>query len=180
MLILDAQRDLRRAFLGGFVGQNVSGLIWLLSAVISTFVSPLYGMAALFVVSIFIYPLTQLGSRLIGRAGKLSEGNTLGQLATQTAFTVPVGFLLVAAATFYREDWFYPAAMIVVGAHYLPFVFLYGMREFGALAVSLIAGGVVIALYIPGMFSLEGWIGAILMIVFAFVGRWVVLREERR
>ncbi len=35
---------------------------------------------------------------------------------------------LVAAATLYRLGWFYPAFMIVLGAHYFPFAFLYGLR----------------------------------------------------
>ena len=73
------------------------------------------------------FPLTQVVLRTIGRRPTLSPDNTLGQLATQIAFTVPMNFLLVAAATLYRENWFYPASMIVVGAHYLPFIFLYGM-----------------------------------------------------
>ena len=36
MLIQEAQREMRATFLGGFAGQGVSGLIWLLSAALST------------------------------------------------------------------------------------------------------------------------------------------------
>lgn len=180
MLIDEAQKELRTAFLGGFVGQMISGLIWGLSAAVSAWVSPRAGMIALFVVSAMLFPLTQLTLRLIGRPARLSPANTLGQLATQVAFTVPVGFLLVAAATLYRENWFYPASMIVVGAHYLPFIFLYGMWQFGVLAVLLVFGGVGIGLYGADVFSLGGWLSALAMIAFAFWGRSVALREERK
>jgi len=180
MLIADAQREMRSAFLGGFVGQLVAGAIWAISAAIGTWVRPVYGMAVLFFVSMLLFPLTQLILRLIGRPARLSAGNTLGQLATQIAFTVPIGFALVGAATLYRENWFYPASMVLVGAHYLPFMFLYGMWQFGVLAGLLIAGGLAIGLYGPDVFSLGGWLGAGLLLGFAFWGRHVVLSGERQ
>jgi hypothetical protein len=37
--------------------------------------------------------------------------------------------------------------MVVLGAHYLPFAFLYGMRILAALAALLVGGGVIIAMY---------------------------------
>ncbi len=70
--------------------------------------------------------------------------------------------------------------MVVVGAHYLPFIFLYGMHQFGILAGFLIAGGVGIGLYGPDMFSLGGWVSAFILIIFAFVGRSVILKEESK
>ncbi len=178
MHILDAQREMRSAFLGGFVGQSVSGLIWLVAAGLGTWVSPGYGMTALFFGSMGIFPLTQLGVRLMGRPGKVSPENKLWGLGSQTAFTVPLNFLLVGAATLYRETWFFPAAMIVVGTHYLPFITLYGMRLFGALAALLVVGGAGLALYGPELFSLGGWLTGVVLIGFAFAGRAVVLREE--
>lgn len=180
MLIAEAQRELRLAFMGGFIAQLIEGGIWALSAGVSLWAAPLYGMVVLFIASIFLYPLTQLTLRLIGHNTTLSIGNTLDQLATQLAFTVPVGFLLVLAATLYRENWFYPASMIIVGAHYIPFVFLYGMREFGALAILMVAAGAGIGLYGPNIFSLGGWITAVLLIGFALIGRGVYRRESRR
>jgi hypothetical protein len=125
-----------------------------------------------------LFPLTQFTLKFMGRPAKLSPENTLNQLAMQIAFTVPIGFLLVGAATLYRENWFYPASMVVVGAHYLPFIFLYGMPQFGILAGLLIAGGVGIGLYGPDVFSLGGWVSAIILIIFAFIGRSVILKEE--
>lgn len=178
MHIKDAQKELRSAYLGGFAGQLIAGLIWALSAAVSTWGTPRLGMAVLFFVSMLLFPITQVTLRWMGRPARLSAENTLNQLAMQIAFTVPIGFILVGAATLYRESWFYPASMIVVGAHYLPFIFLYGMPEFGFLAGLLIVGGVGMGLYGPDTFSLAGWVSAVILVVFAFIGRNVVIREE--
>ncbi len=180
MHIADAQHEMRTAFLGGFVGQLVAGLIWALSAAVSTWIASTYGMAVLFFVNMLLFPVTRLILRLMGRSARLSAGNTLGHLATQIAFTVPIGFILVGAVTLDRPQWFYPASMVVVGAHYVPFIFLYGMWQFGILAGGLIGGGVLLGLYGPAIFSLGGWISAIAFVGFAFLGRSVVVREERR
>ncbi len=180
MDVKSAQFEMRSAFLGGFAGQLVSGLIWLISAAISLFVSPLYGMAVLFFGSMLIFPLTQVLIRALGRPGKTSEENKLWPLGTQTAFTVPINFLLVGAATLYRQEWFFPAAMIVVGSHYLPFITLYGMKLFGVLAGLLVVGGLVLALYGPSIFSLGGWVTGFVLILFAFLGRRQVRNEERQ
>jgi len=179
MSIIESQREMRSAFLGGFAGQLVSGIIWLIAAALGMFLKPSAGMAALFFGSMGIFPLTQLVVRLMGRPGKVSPENGLWKLGSQVAFTVPLNFLLVGAATLYRAEWFFPAAMVVVGSHYLPFITLYGMKFFGILAGLLIVCGAMLALYGPQIFSLGGWITGVLLIVFAFIGRSLVLIEER-
>ncbi len=179
MKVLNAQREIRSAFLGGFAGQLVSGLIWLAAACLSIWVSPRSGMVLLFLGGMFIFPLTQGVLRLIGRPAKVSTDNALWSLGLQIAFTVPINFLLVGAIGLYRESWFFPAAMIVVGAHYLPFIALYGMKMFGILGVLLVLGGTGLALYGPSIFSLGAWLTALVLIVFAFIGRQIVLQEEK-
>ena len=47
--------------------------------------------------------------------------------------------------------------MILLGAHYLPFVFLYGMRMFAVLAAVLVGGGTLIAMYFSASFSAGAW-----------------------
>lgn len=178
MDIKDCQLEMRYAFMGGFAGQLVSGIIWLVAAALGVWLSPVASMAALFFGSMGIFPLTQLLIRLMDRPGKVSPENGLWSLGSQVAFTVPLNFLLVGAASLYRENWFFPAAMIVVGTHYLPFITLYGMKMFGILSGLLIIGGAGLAMYGPQIFSLGGWITAFLLITFAFIGRHLVLQEE--
>jgi hypothetical protein len=178
MIIRAAQREIRTVFMGGFAGQLVSGILWLASAALSTWVAPTYGMLGLFFGGMFIFPLTQLTLRLMRRTTKLSPENSLNQLAMQIAFTVPINFLLVGAATLANMNWFYPAAMIAVGAHYLPFIFLYGMWQFGILAGLMIVGGYVFAQVLPVGFSTGGWITGVLLLVAAVVGLVIFKREK--
>jgi len=100
MLVADAQREVRTAFVGGSMGQLVSGLLWLASAALATWGTPRQAITLLVLGGFFIFPTTQLGLKLLGHAGELS---------------------------------------IVLGAHYLPFVFLYGMRMFAALGKLAVA-----------------------------------------
>ncbi len=179
MDIKDAQREMRSAFLGGFAGQLLAGLIWAGAAALGTWSRPRSAMLFLFLCSMVLFPMTTVLLRLIGRPARLSPGNTLGQLGAQVAFTVPIGFLLVAAASGPRPNWFFPAAMVLVGAHYLPFVFLYGMPMFGVLAGLMIAAGVGAAVLAPGSFSAGAWAAAAVLVAFGLIGRGLVLREER-
>lgn len=173
------QQEMRMAFLGGFAGQLVSGLIWLIAAFISVLVAPEYGMMVLFFGSMAIFPLTQLFLKGLGRSAKVGEQNGLWALGSQVAFTVPINFLLVGAIILYKPIWFFPAAMIVVGTHYLPFITLYGMKMFGVLSALLIAIGTTLALYGPAIFSLGAWITGALLIAFALMGRHLLLKEEK-
>lgn len=178
MHITDAQRDVRTTYLGGFAGQLVSGLIWLASAALAVTRSPKAGILVLVFGGMLIYPLTLLTLRLMGRPASLPGDHPMNALARQIAFLVPIGLPLIAAATLYRLNWFYPAFLVVVGAHYLPFTFLYGMRQFTFLGAAMIAAGLAIGFWLPRSFVLGGFAGAALLLVFAFIGRAAV-RSDR-
>ena len=173
MLVEEAQREMRTVYQGGYVGQLVSGVLWLVSAALGTFVSVNAGLISLFLGGFFIFPLTQLGLRLAGLPASLSSGNPLQSLAKQVAFIVPVCLPVVLGATYYNVNWYYPAFMIVVGAHYMPFMFLYGMWQFGILAGILIAGGVAIAMLLPGTFAAGGWFTGLVLVGFGLGLYWV-------
>ncbi|MGA9643997.1 MAG: hypothetical protein WBQ72_21545 [Terriglobales bacterium] len=177
MVVEDAQREVRTVFVGGFWGQLVSSAIWLASAGLAVWVSPRAAIIEVVLGGFFIFPITQLLLRLTGGRASLARGNPLGHLAMQIAFTLPLSMLLLVPVTVFRLNWFYPALMILVGAHYLPFTFLYGMRMFIPLSAILVGVGVVIALYAAGTFSLGGWVGGLTLFIFAWIGRGAVRSE---
>lgn len=172
MEIAAAQRDVRTTYVGGFYGQLVAGALWLVAAGIGTWASPAWAMGTLLFGGTLIYPLTVLSLRLAGRPGSLPAGHPMAGLAMQLAFTVPIGLLVALAASGYRQEWFFPASMIIVGAHYLPFTFLYGMRLFALLAATLVFGGVGLALWVPDPFSAGGWLAGATLVLFAFLLRF--------
>jgi hypothetical protein len=169
MEIKSAQQDMQSTFLRGSVGQIVSGVIWLFSAGLGTWVSERYAILALVFAGIFIFPLTQLTLRLLGRPAGLPKEHPMNQLAMQVAFIVPLTLPLIGAAALYNLHWFYPAFMLVLGTHYLPFIFLYGMWEFGVLSAILIGGSVAIGFLSPETFTFGGWFTGVVLLLFALM-----------
>jgi hypothetical protein len=178
MQIRQAQKDVRETFLGGFAGQLVSAVLWGTSAATCTWHSLRLGELVLVLGGFLIFPLTQALLRSMGHAYALPKGHPMNALGIQVAFTLPLTLPLVIGVGALRPAWFYPALMIVMGAHYLPFVFLYGMWQFAVLCATLVASGVLIAMYVPKPISLGAWFTAVLLFVFAFVGRQAA-RNER-
>jgi hypothetical protein len=170
MNISDAQRENRFRFHGGFYGQLVSGVLWLVSAYLAVTVGVKGAIIALVFGGFMIFPATESLVRLSGRK-KLSEANTLRYLGMQVAFVLPFSMLLLVPVTQYNTNLFYPAMMILLGAHYIPFVFLYGMGLFAFLAAILIGGGVCIAMYGASTFSTGAWGTGLVLLLFAFLGR---------
>ena len=97
----------------------------------------------------------------------------------QIAFTLPMTMLLLVPVTEFRLNLFYPALLILLGAHYLPFVFLYGMRMFIPLCAVLVSSGIAIEFYLPQNFSLGAWVGGLTLLAFAWIGRATVKSESR-
>lgn len=179
MKIIEAQREMRTRFVGGFYGQLVSSLLWLLSAILATWKSPRAGIIALVAGGFLIYLITELLIRVTGERCSLSPANTLPSLGRQVAFVLPLSMPLLVPVTLYRQNWFYPGLTLLLGAHFLPFGFLYGMRMYGVLATMLVIGGMVIAMYWSSSFSVGGWYTGMILIVFAMVGREIANREYR-
>ena len=180
MEVAAAQREVRYVFRGGLMGQLVSGLLWLASATAASYGTPRSAMLLLVIGGFFIFPLTMVGLRLLGGPWRLPPENPLNALGMQAAFVLPLTLPLVAAATAHRLEWFYPAFMIALGAHYLPFVFLYGMRMFGALSVTLVGLGLALGRATELAFATPAWLTGGLLIGFAFLGHALVTRERPR
>jgi hypothetical protein len=180
MEIRTAQQEVRSVYINGAVGQAVSGLIWLISTALSTWGNMYYGMLALILGGVFIFPLTQLVLKMMGRRATLSRENPFTQLAMQVAFIVPLLIPVIWAAARANASWFYPAFMIVVGAHYLPFMTLYGMWQYAVLAAVLIGGGVGLIMLLPGSFTPGGWLTSAALFAFAAYAALTYQRERSK
>jgi hypothetical protein len=178
MDVQDAQREVRAVYVGGFWGQLVSSVIWLVSAGLGAWVTPRASILTVVIGGFFIYPLTQMLLRLSGGRASVSRENSFNSLGMQVAFVLPFSMLLLVPVGLYNLNWFFPALMVLLGAHYLPFATLYGMRMFLFLGGILIVTGVVIARYFSGTFSLGAWITGLSLFVFAWIGRSIATGES--
>ncbi len=179
MTISEAQMEIRTRFVGGCYGQFVSGTLWLASAGLAVWRGPRASIIMLVVGGFLIFPATELLIRAIGERAPVNSANALRSLGMQIAFVLPLSMPLLLPVGLYRLNWFYPAMMILLGAHYLPFVFLYGMRMFALLAAFLVGGGTLIAMYFSASFSIGAWYTGTTLLVFAALGRTIVNHEYR-
>lgn len=181
MLVREAQEEVRAVFAGGAVGQAVSALLWLISAIVGTWVSTRSAIIAVVLGGVLIFPITSLALRLLTGRGSLRRENPFNGLAMQSAFILPLSLPIVGAAALYNLNWFYPAFMVALGVHYLPFITLYGMWQFGALAAVLIGAGVAIAMTgLDASFTIGAWFTAAVLFLFALLAwqlRWGRARE---
>ena len=134
MQVTDAQREVRTVYRGGFMGQLVSGLLWLASAAAATWGTMRTAILVLVVGGFFIFPLTTLGLRLLGGPWKLRSDNPLGALGMQVAFVLPLCLPLVGAVAHHHLPWFYPAFMVLLGA-LVWLLFALGFTNFFALTL---------------------------------------------
>ena len=149
----------------------MAGILWLAAAGLAVWRGPHASIIMLVVGGFFIFPATELPIRTFGERTPVSPANALRSLGMQVAFVLPLSMPLLLPVSLYRLNWFYPAMMILLGAHYLPFVFLYGMRMFAVLAALLIGGGTLIAMYFSASFSIGAWYTGTILLVFAALGR---------
>ena len=165
MRIDEAQREMRQVYLGGSVGAFVVAVLWLASAALGSMGMRAQAIYLLIFGGMFIFPLMTLVLRLMGRRASASRENPLNLLAMQVAFTVPLSIPLILAATRGNPEWFFAGFLIVVGAHYLPFVTLYGQPAFYGVAAALLGAGVALPILRPGDFAVGGWVGGVVFVV---------------
>ena len=80
MDIQAAQREVRSVYIGGFAGQLVSSIIWLLSAALGTWGTPKASILTVIIGGFFIFALTQMLLRLWGRRASVSRENLFHSL----------------------------------------------------------------------------------------------------
>jgi len=153
MTVLEAQRDIRRAYVGGGPGVFVSALVWLAAAVVHARQGVGPAFTLLFFGGMLIFPLATLVSRFLFRREKEASGNALGFIALESTIAMIGG--LFAAWLFLptRPDYVFPLAAIAVGTHYFVFKSIYGDRLFwvlGALITAVGVAGILKAVPIPG------------------------------
>ena len=166
MTITEAQADVRRAYRGGFSGPLVSGVIWAMANTVYLLVSPGAAMAALFFGGMLIFPLSAVILRAMPGRISLPTGHPSSALAMQSAFTVPVGLLVAIALGTYEPVLFFPASLLIVGAHYFVFVSLYGTKIFAVLGGALVVLGAIGMFVVPGIGAVSGWIGGAVFLAF--------------
>jgi hypothetical protein len=161
MNISDAQRDIRRAYVGGGPGVIVSSMVWLTTALAQQRTDTAHAFIVLFIGGMFIFPLSMLVCRVLFGRRKEAKDNPLGMTALESTIAMIGG--LLGSWLFLRHDpaLVFPFAAIVVGTHYFAFKTVYGDRLFWLLGAIITAIGLwqIFGTQVPGGVIL--WVAAV-------------------
>lgn len=161
MIVSDAQRDIRRAYVGGGPGVIVSSLVWLVTALTQQRSDTAHAFVVLFIGGMFIFPVSMLVCRALLRREKEAKDNPLGMTALESTIAMIGG--LFGAWLFLRHDpaLVFPFAAIAVGTHYFAFKTVYGDRLFWVLGALITAVGLwqILGTPVPGGVIL--WVAAV-------------------
>lgn len=141
MEISQAQQDLSRAYVGGGPGVLISGLVWLVAALVERSAGIGPGFATLLIGGMAIFPVSKLVCRFgFGCANEVA-GNPFGMTVLECTSAMIAG--LFAAWLFLptRPALVFPLAALAVGTHYFVFATSYGDRRFWALGGLITAIG---------------------------------------
>jgi hypothetical protein len=167
MTLEEAQADMRRAYCNGATGVVTSATVWLgawIAALQSTYMTSI---ATLLIGGMFIFPVSVVFSRILGRSGPHAKGNPLSSLAASGTVWMLLAIPIAYGAALHRAEWFFPAMLVTIGGRYLTFATLYGLRIYHALGAALAIAG--IALVLTKMpFSFGALSGAAIELVFGF------------
>ncbi|MBN1327723.1 MAG: hypothetical protein JW996_07220 [Candidatus Cloacimonetes bacterium] len=170
--------EFRRCHWGGSVYLAVESLLWLLSATVGTAGQIPASMFILLIGGMLVYPIATACSRLL-KMPKPDSSNKLAILSTWIALTIPLGVPLVFMATSVdREHLFFPAFAVLVGAHWLPFAYVYSMKSFAMLAVILVLAGVLFGFVLPQFSAACGFVVGGILLLFAIIN-FIVVHGER-
>ncbi len=172
----EAQRDMRRAYANGGVGVLVSGIVWVIAGLVTQNVGLQYGMAALFFGGMAIHPLSLLLVRLLFKREKAGASNPLEMLALQSTPFLVVGLLVAYVVSDSHSNWFFAIALLAVGARYLVFRTIFGMRHYIMLGVVLIAIGFAAVWYLDLPAYLVAIVGGVTELLFSVI----ILRNQER
>ena len=164
MNFVDAQKNMRDAYVGGGPGMLVSGIVWLVASLVGLFVGVQAAVLTLFFGGMLIFPGGQQLAKLFGRAGTHEQGNPLAPLALEGAFLLFIGLFIAYVMVNIEASFSFPIMLLIIGGRYLTFQTIYGMRLYwiigGLLAVS---GGLCLAFNAP--FAWGGFIGGAIIII---------------
>lgn len=137
--LADAQHDMRVAYYDGAPGVLCSALAWCIAALAAWHFSAAHAVWTLLIGGMFIHPAAILLNKVLGRSGKHDPSNPLASLAMASTFWMIMCLVLAYGVSLLRIEWFFPAALLIIGGRYFTFATLYGMRLYWVFGAVLAA-----------------------------------------
>ena len=163
----EQQQEMRHAHYDGAPGVMVSGLVWIAAAFVCYQLGINKAVWTLLIGGAFIYPISLIVTKAIGRTAKTSKDNALNQLGMASTIWLILCCAMAYGLFLLKPALFFPAMMATIGSRYLIFASIYGRPIFWVMGVSLIVAGnlVLFAAVTP---VLAAGLGGLIEILFAF------------
>jgi hypothetical protein len=164
--VAQAQAEMRVSYLSGAPGVAASAAAWLAAAAVALAGNPSAAVWTLLIGGAFIFPVSVLLTKVLGGPGKHTKSNPMGGLAMEGTFWLLAGIAIAVGMQAVRQEWFFPAMLLLIGGRYLTFQTIYGMRIYWVLGAVLCVAGVALALGRVPVFT-SALVGGLVELVFA-------------
>lgn len=159
------QKDMRDGYGNGALGIIVSGLVWIVSAIVAFQFSEKHAIWTLFFGGTMIFPLSMLLGKVAGIRGTHKKGNPLGNLALEGTVLMIMCIPIAYVVSLQQSAWFFNAMLLIIGGRYLTFNSIYGIKLYWLLGALLgIAGYLLFIFRVPSFGS--ALTGGIIEIIF--------------
>jgi uncharacterized integral membrane protein len=166
-LISHAQSDMNEGYANGAVGMLVSGLMWLISAIVSIQFSDQKAVFTLLIGGMFIHPLGVLLCKIMRLSGTHTKGNPLGKLAMEGTIFMLMCMPLAVGLSLQHTEWFFQGMLMIIGGRYLTFASIYGDKLYWVLGATLgVAACLLFSLKVQSFGS--AITGSLIEIIFGF------------
>ncbi len=137
-----AQKTMRANFINGGPGVIISGLVWVMAAIVTHLFGFQTGMISFFVGGMLIYPLSVVVSNFIKPKDTPKPDPKLMRLAMMTLPILFGGLLLAFIMSKSDPFLFYPIMAVAIGIRYVFFEKLYGLPGYIMMGASLVILGI--------------------------------------
>jgi hypothetical protein len=175
---MDYSAELRKTYMGAFPHTLFTALVWIVSGVLGYFISKPQAIILFILAGTFVFPSGELIRKMMGVPNVLSKENKLPQLFTLLAITIPLSYPLIYLIIQNNINLFFSSFSILIGAHYLPFIYGYRMRSFGILTILLVLAGTYFALLLSDQFALPAIVTGTILLVFALIHYKIINKQN--
>lgn len=166
---MDFARQLRRTYLGAAPHTFYTSAVWLAGGVVGELFSVGLGILIFIIGASFTFPVGEVIRKMMKIPDVMSKDNDLGKMFMLSAFGIPLCYPIIYLVCKNNINYFFPAFSILIGAHYLIFIYGYGMITFGLLSILLVAQGTITSIFYTDQFGLSAYLTSLTLFLFGII-----------
>lgn len=132
------QSEMRHAYYDGAPGIVVSGIVWIIAALVTFQLGMHNGVWTLLIGGMMIHPIGTVLDKILGRPAKTAKGNGLNPLVAASTIWLILGCAMAYGLYLLNPQFFFPVMMATIGCRYLVFASVFGKGIYWAFGLTLI------------------------------------------